>query len=192
MKSNSQIIQQAFPKNMETISLSMLENLKEEAFKISDYENSYFLEGEKLVLPYRVYCEPHLLAYYIGQYEELRLVAFCLLTRHYNGYVREKYLKEIIGSNEIWVIPFIVQLLGEYVVEIIQIIYCRFDEVNKKNLIVFIKENPQFWELTKSRVISYWNCYYRWRGIKGDYVGFKVIKRIEHLIKESNENTDNK
>lgn len=186
MKSNQQIIQDSFPKHISSTSFSMLENLKEDVLRISDYGNSFVLEGEKLVLPYRVYCEPHLLAYYIGQFERLRLVAFCLLTRHHNGYVRERYLKEIITSNEKWVIPFVVQLMGEYVAEILTIIWENIDNINKGNLVSFIIENKSYWAKTKQRIVSYYEVYNSFQVRKSDYIGFKLTKRIEQLIGEEN------
>ncbi len=46
----------------------------------------------------------------------------CLLTRHHNGYDRQSHLERIINSPNIWIPPFVVQLVGEYVIEILQII----------------------------------------------------------------------
>ncbi len=41
------------------------------------------------------------------------------MTRHHNGFFREKYLKQIIKSKEKWVTPFIILLIGKYVFEIL-------------------------------------------------------------------------
>lgn len=72
-------------------------------------------------------------------------------------------------------------LLGEYVIEIIRII-----EKNLKNLDVslysqFLLSNPSFLALTRQRVISYWDCYYR-SIRKDEYSGFRVLRFFENLL----------
>lgn len=47
-----------------------------------------------------------------------RTVLDCLFTKHHDGYVREKYLRAVINAQFAWVPPFVIQLLGEYVVQI--------------------------------------------------------------------------
>jgi hypothetical protein len=54
--------------------------------------------------------------------EVQRLGISCLYTRHLDGYVRERHLRSIVGSAEPWVVPIVVQLVGEYVVEIVDVI----------------------------------------------------------------------
>jgi hypothetical protein len=51
----------------------------------------------------------------------------CLLTRHSDGLVREYYLPCVISRRRIWIPPLIVRLAGEYVIEILNVIYrtCR-------------------------------------------------------------------
>jgi hypothetical protein len=44
----------------------------------------------------------------------------------------------------------------------------------------FIVQNPVFWASTKSRIVSYWDVYYRDSfKDKEDYPGMEVIKMIE-------------
>lgn len=42
-----------------------------------------------------------------------------MFTRHHDGYVRQEWAREVVPVAEPWVVPFMVQLLGEYVVEIV-------------------------------------------------------------------------
>jgi len=45
----------------------------------------------------------------------------------------------------------------------------------------FIRDNPKFWMQTESRMISYWNEYYRrptFPKLK-DYIGKQIIDRIK-------------
>ena len=41
----------------------------------------------------------------------------CIYTRHHNGYIREKRLKNLFGFDHEWILPYKLQLLGEYVME---------------------------------------------------------------------------
>jgi hypothetical protein len=99
-----------------------------------------------------------------------KTILHCIYTRHHDGYVREKHLREIISSEYYWVVPFVVQLLGEYVIEIGDFIASHsasliaMDSYRK-----FYADNPEFIYLTRQRAISYWNCYYRWIGRGKEY-----------------------
>src|SRR3990167_2183438 len=41
----------------------------------------------------------------------------CFYTRHCDGFIREKYCKNIIQLNHEWVVPYVFRLVGEYVIE---------------------------------------------------------------------------
>ena len=87
------------------------------------------------------------------------------------------------------------QLVGEYVVEIIDSIDIQLAEsfvVNpgmKETYGRFVTSNPGFLEITEQRVISYWNCYYRrrWPNLARvdpgpeDYPGFRVLARLRRV-----------
>jgi hypothetical protein len=96
---------------------------------------------------------------------EQRLMLDCLCTRHHDGRVRERYAREVAPSSEQWVAPFVLYLLGEYVVEVIEAVAAsvpRTDAVTA-NYAQFCAENADFVQLVEARAISYWNCYYRQR-----------------------------
>ena len=79
------------------------------------------VSGEGLSIPARIYVEERRVMMGEGL---ARHLADCLLTRHHDGYVRARALARIISLNKPWSIPFVVQLIGEYVVEIL-VIYRR-------------------------------------------------------------------
>jgi hypothetical protein len=122
---------------------------------------------------------------------------YCFYSRHHDGFVRERCLKEFIASNNSYTAPYILQLLGEYVVEIIEVIYQNREGINTENLVSYIAENPDHYEKTRQRVYSYWDCFYRRvypkykRGIKPkgecylDYPGIKMVKYINALLSNS-------
>jgi len=90
----------------------------------------------------------------------------CLFSRHHDGYVRERCLKNVIGSSNTWVVPYVIKLTGEYVIEILNVIYQHLPFLNHEIYRDFLRNNPQFYTLTKCRVMSYWDCYYRWQHLK--------------------------
>ena len=119
---------------------------------------------EKLLhIPYRVYYEKQRILKSIDSPGEIGLVALCLGTRHYDGFIREKCLRRLLAFDENWTTPFVVQLLGEYVIEIIQPIHERFIEGIEKKYIDFFRQNVKYCLRLEQRAISYWDSYYRSR-----------------------------
>lgn len=173
----------SFPKAMESELVHLLLMMK-----INSKHNAYWgykinLEGHILEIPSRIYWELDNLRYPSNIPHNSLLILSCILTRHCDGFVREKYLYNLISSNSYWTIPYLIQLIGEYVVEILDLIWEIFDAINHIHLKNFIKENDLFWFKTKQRIMSYWNCYHRYKNqSKDDYVGFRLIKRIEEII----------
>ena len=103
------------------------------------------------------------------------------MTRHSSGFIREKHLRSIICSNREWIPPFVVQLVGEYVVEILDEIRNNVHNLNPQVYRRFLMDNPKFVALTKQRVASYWNCYHRHFYRREDYAGFQIAKFFESL-----------
>ena len=78
--------------------------------------------------------------------------------------------------------PFVIQLIGEYVIEILQDIYKRIDKLGTENYRKFLIENPDFFITTKQRVSSYWDCFHRGLIKKEDYVGFQLTNYFDKLV----------
>lgn len=104
----------------------------------------------------------------------------CIYTRHYDGYVREKRLKKISDISKKWATPYIVQLIREYIYELLPVIDKKINGETLDFYIEFRDKNPVYWQQTESRMVSYWNEYYRSRFPKlKDYLGFKIVDRIK-------------
>ena len=73
------------------------------------------------------------------------------------------------------------QLAGEYVIEILQVIQNNLNLLNTEMYGQFLRTNPELFAVTKRRIVSYWNCYYRSSGRK-EYVGFQVLDFFESLV----------
>ncbi|MGD1068873.1 MAG: hypothetical protein ABSB15_01940 [Bryobacteraceae bacterium] len=138
------------------------------------------VKAEMVAIPYRIYHDPQLIR--TDQLSSLQQeILSCLLTRHCSGFVRQEHLIRIVGSHQSWAPPFVVQLIGEYVVEI-----CRVVQENQADLDVklyrdFLEANPALWAVTKQRVVSYWDCYYR-ATPREKYVGFQIVRYLDSLI----------
>ncbi len=87
--------------------------------------------------------------------------ANCICSRSTDGYIRQAALKNIIGINESWTIPFVIMLVGEYVIEIIEEIANSAPMLEKEIYIQFVKENRLLMRRIRAKAISYWDCYYR-------------------------------
>ncbi|MFE0381331.1 hypothetical protein ACFW1M_38535 [Streptomyces inhibens] len=136
------------------------------------------VQGETVTVPSRIYHgEPddeleHFLT------ETQQMILHCLYSRHSDGRVRQRRVAQIVGSSEPWVVPFVVQLAGEYVVEILEVIRQGLLDLDvpgsaQRGLYGdFITRNPSFFARTERRVVSYWSCYYRWKyPVFGTYPG---------------------
>lgn len=74
--------------------------------------------GEPVVIPYRIYNPappPHLAS---GLSPEELAVTAAIYSRHHDGRIRQRALGVLLDCHEPWTAPFIVQLLGEYVIQI--------------------------------------------------------------------------
>jgi hypothetical protein len=80
------------------------------------------LSGEVVAIPYRIYAAEPSPDRQEAQLPIQRAVIDCLYTRHHDGWVRQRRLERVIGLVEPWVTPFVVQLIGEYVEEILLVV----------------------------------------------------------------------
>lgn len=117
----------------------------------------------QLQIPYRVYYDSQQLSKVIDSAGEATLIALCLGTRHHDGFLREKCLRRLLEVDAHWVAPFVVQLLGEYVIEIVRPILERFLQGVEEKYSVFYRQNVAYCQSLERRAISYWSVYYRSR-----------------------------
>ncbi|WP_161888689.1 hypothetical protein [Pontibacter russatus] len=138
------------------------------------------LRDESLVITYRLYFNEPDLEKEETLSDKQKAILNCIYLRHYNGYIRERRLQGLIPTSEYWVIPFTTQLLGEYVYELLEGIDRHVNEQNIDLYQEFILENPNYWQKTASRMISYWNEYYRKRFLMlKQYLGYEIVQRIK-------------
>ena len=104
-----------------------------------------------------------------------KLILACLYSRHHDGHVRQKNVRVLLLAPEFWGVPFVLYRIGDYVVEILDDILNHMDRLKTDQMVYFCSQNPQFVGLLKSRIVSYWNCYYR-QGypVFADYPGYGI------------------
>ncbi|RXJ86398.1 hypothetical protein [Arcobacter sp. CECT 8985] len=138
------------------------------------------LETELITINSRIYFdEPNLLKEERLTSQQKKILN-CLYTRHSDGYVRQKRIENLLGLDDYFIIPFMISNAGSYLIEILNIINENINESNVKSYIEFIQENPSYWRLTKDRIVSYWNEFYRFKYNQfKDYVGSDFIKKLE-------------
>ena len=107
----------------------------------------------------------------------------CLQTQSCDGFDRQRALQSLLPQMHAWSAPFVVRLIGEYIIEIIQDIEAATSPSNLGALTSFVVENHEYWHVTKQRVASYWNAYYRTRYNKQNYPGFLIVKRLESELR---------
>lgn len=138
------------------------------------------LNGETVAIPERVYFPIDQIDSATEYVEdEMRQLALCIGTRHHAGLFREDCVRRLEAIDQPWIIPFLVKLLGEYVVEIVEAVTELLPSADPAQLAAFVAENPAFMATTRSRAVSYWNCYYRQQYPKlSDYPGVKALDAL--------------
>lgn len=144
--------------------------------------------GDEVRIPERIYTRELPRGVVAGWTRVERDIYACLYTRHHDGYVRQHQVSCLSSVSEPWVIPFVVRLIGEYVVEIVADIKRRLSDLEspgsneRAQYARFVNENPAFMTLTAARVASYWDCYYRRSYPRlSDYPAFQLLASLQHV-----------
>lgn len=139
-----------------------------------------YLDNESLTIPYRIYFNEPDFEIENKLSDIQKTILNCIYLRHFDGYLRQRRLKNLVDKNENWITPYTIQLLGEYVFEILQDLDKQINANTIDNYVKFIGENPKYWKQTESRMISYWNEYHRRQFPKlKDYIGRHIADKIK-------------
>ena len=73
--------------------------------------------------------------------------------------------------------PYILKLSAEYVMEILDDIYKGLRTRDNTQFRAFCANNPHMFRRSYTRMVSYWNEYYRYECYRfHDYVGYRLYK----------------
>ena len=141
------------------------------------------ISQEQLTIPFRFYSqEPEESCVQLLD-DRQSLILNAIYTRHANGFIRERQVRPLLLADEPWIPPFVIQLLGEYVLEIIQVLEAHVDVFTGPTYVRFARDNKPFLQLLQQRITSYWNCYYRFKfKLLADYPAFRMLKVIKDAM----------
>lgn len=149
------------------------------------------IEGQLVQIPYRVYYAWPESRRAEGLNQTQQLVLWAWMTRDTDGRIRQEALRKLLQEDAPWTIPYIIQLCGEYVVEIAtDILQFLTTELPKRPKLrqsyrQFIADNPTFMTLTGQRALSYWNAYDRWRSTRDEYPQLAALQLLDDLRRDS-------
>ncbi len=157
------------------------------SIEMSEACRSYRLGEFEIRVPYRVYYADHSDSQLSNLDYNQKLILHSIQSRSHDGFVREKHLKAILKTEfQEWCLPFIVGSFDDYVVEILQTIYAELIDKDTINIRKFCEVNSHEVKKSYDRMISYWNCYYRWRTKRlPEYVGYKIFRDFAGFPKKS-------
>jgi hypothetical protein len=135
--------------------------------------------GDWIAIPYRLAHPEPATGDVDGLSSAQRRILHCLYTRHDDGWVRQRHLEQVVLASDPWVIPFVVLLVGEYVVEIVERIDRALPDLDLRAYRAFASANPDLMELVGQRVASYWSYYHRHRYPQlRDYPGRRFVAAL--------------
>lgn len=86
----------------------------------------------------------------------------------------------MIDHQSVWVAPFVVMLLGEYVIEIVEDIRDALPSLDQSVYANLLRENRQTVQKLRARATSYWYAYHRQQyPQKRDYPGLQALHELE-------------
>lgn len=177
-KLDASMLAGAFPEALRSDAVSAGESVLEQLHKRQWTERFVLqVEGELVLLPARL----HFASSRSDDTTEGNswLMTRCLRTRSNDGFERQHAARDLLEDVRPWSAPFIVALIGEYVIEILLDIDAALSPALTSALATFTSANPDYWQLTRQRVASYWNVYYRASYSRADYVGFQLVERLD-------------
>ena len=176
----SQLVK-AFPKEYATDveavchALTMTSKAYDGALYSNEVTDWQLTTGERITMPYRVYVSDRL-AFQYRLTQRQTLIYHCIFSRSYDGYVREKHIQALLDlDTPEWAMPFVIKICDEYVKEILETVYQKLQGKNCEAYKSLCRLNFDYIQRGHTRMISYWNEFYRWDCYRySDYIGKKL------------------
>lgn len=169
-----------------------------------EYTTEFVVNNEPVYIPYRIYYK-EVSDYKINSLSETqKTVLYCIFTRSHNGYLREKFVRKLLATDyPKWVMPFIVKLCDDYVLEIVTAIYDLLKDKDTAAIKQFCLQNKRAVNNSYNRMINYWYTYdmftvpdfyeYVGRKLFSECLGYsrKMRRRQKHIAKIEFERKNN-
>ena len=177
------MFQDGFPNNLrddvsKVVRLIPIKTYSNVSIGTSEQTIQYSQDSVEIKFPYRMY--------YIDNSDEVinklelqqKMILHCIYSRSCDGFVRQKHLQSLLSMDYAdWAIPYIVKICDEYVIEILEMAYDILKEQDTERIKKFCLENVQSFCKSYSRMISYWNEFYRDRCYNfNKYSGKKLFR----------------
>lgn len=171
----------AFPDEIVANNLEVIESLAASAFLstlLSPIPVQF--EGATLIVPRRGYYSVELVDAAIGGSDDGAIVAACLGARSHDGYLRQLSIEALLREPRPWSVPYLVEAVGEYVVEILQVLEGRLPGEFGSHFAAYLIANEDHFSRLCRQCVSYWNEFdrYRYEGLYPDwntYPGARII-----------------
>jgi hypothetical protein len=131
-------------------------------------------------IPRRLYSAVGVVDAAMAETGEAALVAACVGSRSHDGFLRQRSIERLLGDLRPWTIPFVVEALGDYVIEIIETLDGRVPGTLGPEFGHYLAANEKHFVTLSRRCVSYWNEYDRYRyesryPLWNEYPGARVI-----------------
>lgn len=132
---------------------------------------------EKITIPYRIYVSDVLISPNKMTARQ-ELIYHCICSRNHNGYVRQNHIEALLDSDPPdWAKPYVIKICDEYVIEILEAVYQKLKDQSCESYKALCHLNFDYIKLGHSRMISYWNEFYRWDCYRyQEYIGKKLYQ----------------
>ena len=173
----------AFPKDLEEAVSKVFNLILNDTYNKSINGKSpnsveYLLGNSIIQIPYRIYYNDHSDSFINELNAREKMILHCIFSRSHDGFIRQKHVKSLLSMEyEDWAIPYIVKICDEYIVEILEMTYLILQEQDTERIKEFCYQNIVSFCKNYSRMISYWNEFYRneHKNFK-HYVGRKLFR----------------
>ena len=98
------------------------------------------VDGDVVLVPHRLHFSSSLPGH--GDPAVIEMIGKCLETRSNDGFQRQRAVRQLLGDVQPWSAPFVVALVGEYVIEILTDIHDALTPDASAALADFICANP--------------------------------------------------
>ena len=179
IKITTECIVRAFPLYLRNDVRQICKNISiNEYFRYDDSTDWVLPSGEVITVPYRINFKDK----YRGDLRSLtktqETIYHCIMSRSSDGYVREKHIKALLKIDPpVWAMPYVIKICDEYVVEILQTVYDLLISRDCTKYRRLCALNFDYIKRAHTRMISYWNEFYRWDCYRYcDYIGKKLYR----------------